>query len=77
MARERSRRRSSIIEEFDTSLMYDDIEKIREAEEEVAKDQGTQLGAAGMMALVAGAGLLLSTIFSGTIFSECNIYVTR
>ena len=48
-------------------MMYDDIEKIREAEEEVAKDQGTQLGAAGMMALVAGAGLLLSTIFSGTI----------
>jgi len=47
--------------------MYDDIEKIREAEEEVAKDQGTQLGAAGMMALVAGAGLLLTTIFSGTI----------
>jgi len=47
--------------------MYDDIEKIREAEEEVAKDQGTQLGAAGMMALVAGAGLLLTTIFSGTV----------
>ena len=67
MARERSRRRSSIIEEFDTSLMYDDIEKIREAEEEVAKDQGTQLGAAGMMALVAGAGLLVTTIFAGTV----------
>ncbi|MEM6807126.1 MAG: hypothetical protein AAF696_37335, partial [Bacteroidota bacterium] len=66
MARERSRRRSSIIEEFDTSLMYDDIEKIREAEEEVAKDQSTQLGAAGLMALVAGAGLLVSTIFAGS-----------
>lgn len=67
MARERSRRRSSIIEEFDTSLMYDDIEKIREAEEEVAKDQSTQLGAAGLMALVAGAGLLISTIFAGSV----------
>ncbi|MEL6672273.1 MAG: PspC domain-containing protein [Bacteroidota bacterium] len=65
MARERYRRRSSIAEEFDTSLMYDDIEKIREREEEEEKDQNTKLGSAGMMALIAGAGLMLATVFGG------------
>jgi len=64
MATERYRRRASIAEEFDTSLMYDDIEKIREREEEEEKDQNSKLGSAGMMALVAGAGLLLATVFS-------------
>lgn len=64
MGKERYRRRASIAEEFDTSLMYDDIEKIRAREEEEEKDQNSKLGSAGMMALVAGAGLLLATIFS-------------
>lgn len=64
MATERYRRRASIAEEFDTSLMYDDIEKIREREEEEEKDQNSKLGSAGMMALVAGGGLLLATLFS-------------
>lgn len=68
MATERYRRRASIAEEFDTSLMYDDIEKIREREEEEEKDQNSKLGSAGMMALVAGAGLLLATVFSETGF---------
>ncbi|MEM7370142.1 MAG: PspC domain-containing protein [Bacteroidota bacterium] len=58
MDRERYRRRSSIAEEFDTSLMYDDIEKIRERDEEVEKDQNGKLGSAGMMAFFAGAALL-------------------
>ena len=64
MAQERYRRRS-IAEEFDTSLMYDDIEKIREREEEEEKDQNSKLGSAGMMALVAGAGLMLAVLFRG------------
>ncbi|MEM7656313.1 MAG: PspC domain-containing protein [Bacteroidota bacterium] len=64
MDRERSRRRSSIAEEFDTSLMYDDIEKIREREEEEEKDQNSKLGSAGMMAFFAGAALLTTGILS-------------
>lgn len=67
MATERYRRRSSIAEEFDTSLMYDDIEKIREREEEEEKDQNSKLGSAGMMALTAGAALLLTGIFQWAI----------
>ncbi len=58
MARERYRSRRSIAEEFDTSLMYDDIEKIREREEEEEKDQNAKLGSAGMMSLIAGGGLI-------------------
>lgn len=65
MARERYRRRSSFAEEFDTSLMYDDIEKIREREEEEEKDQNEKLGSAGMMSLIAGGGLLVTLIFGG------------
>lgn len=57
-------RRRSIVEEFDTSLMYDDIEKIREREEEEEKDQNGKLGSAGMMAFVAGSALLLTTVIS-------------
>ncbi|MDP5170809.1 MAG: PspC domain-containing protein [Bacteroidia bacterium] len=64
MANERYRRRASIAEEFDTSLMYDDVEKIREREEEEEKDQNSKLGSAGMMAMAAGAGLLIATLFS-------------
>jgi phage shock protein PspC (stress-responsive transcriptional regulator) len=52
------------VEEFDTSLMYDDIEKIREAEEEEEKDQNGKLGSAGMMAFFAGATLLATGILS-------------
>jgi phage shock protein C len=70
MATERYRRRSSIAEEFDTSLMYDDIEKIREREEEEEKDQNSKLGSAGMMALTAGAALLLTGIFQSAIPSD-------
>lgn len=52
------------MEEFDTSLMYDDIEKIREREEEEEKDQNSKLGSAGMMAFFAGAALLTTGILS-------------
>jgi phage shock protein PspC (stress-responsive transcriptional regulator) len=38
--------------------MYDDIEKIRELEEEEEKDQNAKLGSAGMMSLIAGGGLI-------------------
>ncbi|RMG59754.1 MAG: PspC domain-containing protein [Bacteroidetes bacterium] len=65
MAQERYRRRSSIAEEFDTSLMYDDIEKIREREEEEEKDQNSKLGSAGMMAFFAGAALLTLSLVVG------------
>lgn len=65
MSQERYRRRSSIAEEFDTSLMYDDIEKIREREEEEEKDQNSKLGSAGMMAFFAGAALLTLGLVAG------------
>lgn len=65
MARERYSKRRSVAEEFDTSLMYDDIEKIRELEEEEEKDQNGKLGSAGAMALIAGGGLLALGLLSG------------
>jgi phage shock protein PspC (stress-responsive transcriptional regulator) len=64
MSQERYRRRSSIVEEFDTSLMYDDIEKIREREEEEEKDQNGKIGSAGLMAFIAGAALLITGVIS-------------
>ncbi|MEZ4774884.1 MAG: PspC domain-containing protein [Bacteroidia bacterium] len=67
MATERYRRRSSVADDFDTSLMYDDIEKIREREEDEEKDQNSKLGSAGMMALIAGAGLLMVGAFQWAI----------
>ncbi|MEZ4827027.1 MAG: PspC domain-containing protein [Bacteroidia bacterium] len=67
MATERYRRRSSVADDFDTSLMYDDIEKIREREEDEEKDQNSKLGSAGMMALIAGAGLLAVGLFQAVI----------
>lgn len=71
-----NRRSSSFSDDFDTTLMYDDIEKIREMEEEEEKDQNGKLGSAGMMAVIAGAtliaGSILSTIppFAGWNFME-------
>ncbi len=59
MSKERYIRRTSASEEFDVSLMYDDIEKLREIEEEEEKDQNNKLSFAGMMALVAGAALFI------------------
>ncbi|MEO0468135.1 MAG: PspC domain-containing protein [Bacteroidota bacterium] len=71
MARERYRRRSSIAEEFDTSLMYDDIEKIREREQEEEKDQNAKLGSAGLMSLLAGGGLVvLGVLFNNVATPE-------
>ncbi|MCI4668504.1 MAG: PspC domain-containing protein [Bacteroidia bacterium] len=65
MARERYRSGSSRLnDDFDTSLMYDDIEKIRNMEEEEEKDQNNKLGSAGMMAFVAGASMLLGVILT-------------
>ncbi|MEL6591050.1 MAG: PspC domain-containing protein [Bacteroidota bacterium] len=69
MARERYSRRRSVAEEFDTSLMYDDIERIREMEQEEEKDQNAKLGSAGMMALIAGGGLLAIGLLSGMGFA--------
>ncbi len=65
MEQERYRRSRATLEQFDTSLMYDDIEKIREQEEEEEKDQNDKLSFAGMMALTAGAILMLANIFGG------------
>lgn len=66
MARETyNRRTGNFSDDFDTTLMYDDIEKIREMEEEEEKDQNGKLGSAGMMALIAGATLMASSALSG------------
>jgi phage shock protein C len=64
MARERYRSGGVLNDDFDTSLMYDDIEKMRNIEEEVEKDQNNKLGSAGMMAFVAGVSILLGAILS-------------
>ncbi len=65
---ERTRRRNTEdSEEFDMSLMYDDIEKIRDREEEEEKDQKGKLGNAGLMALIAGASLFALGILGGSI----------
>ncbi len=65
MATERYRSSSSRLnDDFDTSLMYDDIEKIRNMEEEEEKDQNNKLGSAGMMAFVAGVSILLGALLT-------------
>lgn len=65
MARERNRSGSrSFSDDFDTSLMYDDIDKIRSMEEEEEKDQNNKLGSAGLMAFVAGASILVGAVLS-------------
>lgn len=56
-----------MVEDFDTSLMYDDIEKIREIEEAEEKDQNNKLTFAGMMALIAGVVLFVVAILGGGI----------
>ena len=61
MERESYRRRNAQQDEFDLSLMYDDIEKIREREEEEEKDQNGKLGSAGMMAFFAGLAILAAS----------------
>jgi phage shock protein C len=58
MATERFRGRSGSAEAFDTSLRYDDIEMIREKEQEKERNENDKLSFAGMMALVAGISLL-------------------
>ncbi len=67
MSKERFRDLASGLDEFDTSLMYDDIERIREIEEAEEKDQNNKLSFAGLMALIAGIALLVITV-AGTLF---------
>jgi len=67
MSKERFRDLASGLDEFDTSLMYDDIERIREIEEAEEKDQNNKLSFAGLMALIAGFALLVITI-AGSLF---------
>jgi phage shock protein PspC (stress-responsive transcriptional regulator) len=62
---ERTRRRTTAVDDFDTSLMYDDIEKIRDREQEEEKDQKSKLGSAGMMAFIAGAALMALGVLGG------------
>lgn len=58
MAQERYRQSRAAADEFDTSLMYDDIERMRDIEAEEEKEQNNKLGFAGMMALVAGVSMM-------------------
>jgi phage shock protein C len=67
MSKEKFRDLASGLDEFDTSLMYDDIERIREIEEAEEKDQNNKLSFAGLMALIAGTALLVITI-AGSLF---------
>ncbi len=65
MAQERHRETQGAPDEFDTSLMYDDIERMRDIEAEEEKEQNNKLGFAGMMALVAGVSLLVVSLLPG------------
>lgn len=67
MAKESYKDLPQEFEDFDTSLLYDDIERIREIEEAEEKDQNTKLSFAGLMALIAGVVLMAITI-GGTLF---------
>lgn len=58
MSQERYRQ-TGAADEFDTSLMYDDMERMKEIEAEEEKEQNNKLGFAGMMALVAGVSMLV------------------
>jgi len=67
MSKERFRDITNGLDEFDTSLLYDDIERIRDIEEAEEKDQNNKLSFAGMMALIAGFALLVITFGSGLV----------
>lgn len=66
MARERFRNSDSA-EAFDTSFMYDDVERIREREEEAERNENDKLSFAGMMALVAGISMVVVGIIGNII----------
>ncbi|MDX2286562.1 MAG: PspC domain-containing protein [Bacteroidia bacterium] len=69
MAEERFKRgNADLSDQFDSVLMYDDIEKIRDMEQEMEKDQSGKLGSAGLMAFLAGASLIALT-FASTLIS--------
>ena len=65
MAKETYRSGSHTFDEFDTTLMYDDLERIRELEQEEEKTQNNKLSFAGMMSLIAGVALMVVAIVAG------------
>ena len=67
MAKESYKDLTQEFEDFDTSLLYDDIERIREIEEAEEKDQNNKLSFAGLMALIAGVVLMAVTV-GGSLF---------
>ena len=67
MAKESYKDFTQEFEDFDTSLLYDDIERIREIEEDEEKDQNNKLSFAGLMALIAGVVLMAVTV-GGNLF---------
>ncbi len=67
MAKERTRGRGGMEESFDTSLMYDDIERIRDREQEQERTENDKLSFAGMMSLVAGISLIAVGIFGSAL----------
>ena len=67
MAKEKYRDINSGLDEFDTSLMYDDIEKIRDIEEQEEKEQNNKLSSAGLMAIIAGVVLTVATFLGGSV----------
>lgn len=54
-------------ERLDASMMLDDIERIRSREDEEEKVQNDKLSFAGLMAVLAGIGLVATGIFGGLI----------
>ncbi|MEZ4686106.1 MAG: PspC domain-containing protein [Bacteroidia bacterium] len=57
MSKERYRSPSDIASDLDMSYMYDDIERIRQREEDEEKTQQNKLSLAGIMAVLAGVGM--------------------
>ena len=76
MAQQRTRGRGGMEESFDTSLMYDDIERIRDREQEAERTENDKLSFAGMMSLVAGLGLIAVGIFGSALGGNIIEFLT-
>lgn len=69
MSKERYRSASDIASDLDmSSYMYDDIERIRQREEDEEKTQQNKLSLAGIMAILAGVGMGV-VAFGSSLFS--------
>jgi|GEM_PF-1570450 len=70
MAKEISRETIDSSELFGSSEMYDDIERIQAQEEDIEKNENSKLVFAGMMALLAGAGVVATGLVGSVLSAD-------